>query len=138
MGFETLNLSDVVQTTGQAAPLPVAEYTLQLLSVKPNEYQEGGLSFDIVVADGQYARRRIFPTLPPPPDTNHWAAQAAAKFLSTLGIEQQAGESVLEAFSRAATNGHSKFIGTTKQYTKGNGEIKPDLQWFTVKPYAGE
>jgi hypothetical protein len=134
MGFETINLNDVQQTAGVAAPLPAAEYTLKLLSAKENEYQPGGISFDIVVTDGQYARRRVFPTLPPPPDNSHWSAQAAAKFLSTLGVEQQPGESAIDAFNRAASNGSSTFIGTTKLYTKGNGEQKPDLQWFTVKP----
>jgi hypothetical protein len=136
MGFETINLNDVQQTAGVAAPLPEATYNLKLLSAKENEYQPGGISFDIVVADGQYARRRVFPTLPPPADNSHWSAQAAAKFLSTLGIEQQPGETVIEAFNRAASNGNSTFSGKTKLYEKSNGEKKPDLLWFSIAPAA--
>jgi hypothetical protein len=137
LGFETIRLEEVVQTQGTAAPLPAAEYNLKLLSVKNDEYRPGGLSFDIVVADGNYARRRVFPTLPSPTDKDHWAAQAAAKFLTTLGIEQMPGETVLDAFNRAAGNGHANFIGTTKLYTNGKGEQKPDLVWFSVKPAIG-
>ena len=138
MGFETLRLEDVQQgTTPQAAPLPIGKYTMRLLAAKPNDFQEGGLAFDMVVDDGPYARRRVFPTLPPPPDKSHWSAQAAAKFLSTLGVEQAPGETVLEAFNRAASNGHSKFNIQTKQFTKNNGEVKPDVNWFSVEAYAG-
>lgn len=144
MSWETISLNDIQETSGKAVAPPNAEYVLRLLSVKPNQFQEGGLSFDMVIAEGPYKNRRVFPTLPAPPtapetgaiDQGHWSVQAAAKLLKTLGIEQQPGEGVIDVFNRAAQNGHATFIGTTRQYTKGNGDTKLDLSWFSVKPYA--
>jgi hypothetical protein len=141
LSFETLLVTDVEQTA-PTAPKPMpdvvdgqpVEYSLRLLSAKANIYQPGGLAFDIVVTEGPYTRRHIFPTLPAPDSKEHWAAQAAAKFLNTLGVEQIPGENFLDAFNRAAQNGHSAFIGTTKQYKSETKGVQSDLNWFSVKP----
>jgi hypothetical protein len=134
MGFETLRVEDVVQTAGTAAPLPPARYTLKLLGVAPDKYVDSKLAFDLVVADGKYARRRIFPTLPSPTSNEDWPAQVVAKLIGILGIEQQPGETIMETLNRAAGNGHSTFTAETKLYTKSNGEEKPDIVWFSIQP----
>lgn len=117
--------------------MPAAKYNLKLLSVTPDKFRDGALAFDLVVADGQYARRRIFPTLPSPTGNDDWPAQVIAKLIGVLGIEQGPGETVLETLNRAAGNGHATFQATTKQYTKGNGEVRPDIVWFSLEPAIG-
>jgi len=132
--WETINLNEIEQTKAVAAPPPEGDYTLRLIGVAPDKYDATKLAFDMVIAEGNYAKRRLFPTLPTPETTKDWPAQAAAKFLSVLGIEQNPGETILEVFNRAAGNGHSTFIGAVKHYTKTNGDVKLDLNWFSVRP----
>lgn len=134
MGWEAINLTDVEQSRGEVATLPADTYNLRLLSVSPDKYRENTLAFDIVVTDGKYARYHIFPTLPAPKDINDWPAQAAAKLLGVLGGEQLAGESVMDAFNRIASNGIAAFAGRTKQYTTGSGKTKADYEWFSSSP----
>lgn len=140
MGWESINLNDIEQSKGTFAPLPAGRYTMRLLGAKPDNYRDNVTAFDIVVDDGEYKGRRLFPTLPVPPNKDYWSAQAAAKFMKVLGIEQQPGEGVIELFNRAAQNGHSRFAASTtlRNYTKKDGTAAQDadLQWFSVEVTA--
>lgn len=139
MGFETLVLNDIEQTKGEFAPPPQGTYTLRLLGVKPSQFKEGQLDFDMAIDEGSFKGRRVFPTLPAPASNDAWSAQAAAKFASVLGIEQQPNEPVMDLFNRAAQNGHSRFTATLEIDTyiskqDNQQKSKSKMGWFSVAP----
>lgn len=125
MSWENADLSQVVeQAKTPFTPIPEGVYKLRLLGAKPDNYNPTSLALDFAVAEGQYAGRRIFPTLPDP-SVKTWSLGAASKLASALGITQnkESGEGIQEMFNRAATNGQALVQAqvTVEDFTKRDG-----------------
>lgn len=109
MSWENTQLSEVVESAKTPfTPIPEGTYKLRLLGVKPDTYRPTDLAMDFQIAEGQYAGRRIFPTLPDP-SVKSWALNAAKKLADALGVTQDTanGETIPAMLNRAASNGHA-------------------------------
>lgn len=111
---------------------------VRLLGAKTDTYQPDALAFDLVVDEGGYKNRRIFPTLPNP-TKQAWAANAAKHLASVIGITQEPGETVIAMFNRAA-QGTARFqVAVTKEvFTKRDGSegAKNNIQYFSAQAVA--
>jgi len=142
LSWETVNVNEIAPSKPtEFSVLPEGNHVFRLVGAKMDKYQTSSIALDLAVDEGAGKGRRIFPTLPAPKDNNDWPAQALAKLFGALGIEQQAGETVLDALNRASSNGHSRFTAdtTVREYTKKDGSTGQDvkLQYFSVAPIAG-
>lgn len=112
---------------------------VRLLGAKPDTYQPTSLAFDLVVDEGGYKNRRIFPTLPDP-GKYAWAANAAKHLAGVVGVTQESGETVIQMFNRAAQSGSARFsIEITKEeFTKRDGTpgSKSNVQFFSATAVA--
>lgn len=110
-----------------------------MLSAKASPYVPGRLDFDMVITEGGFKGRRIFPTLPDP-TAKPWALNAAKKLSDALGVEQLSGEDVIAYFNRAATNGHARFRApvTIDEYVDKTGvtQRKSNINFFGIMPAA--
>lgn len=137
--LELAEISDAGPTKGGSVIEPSVQI-VRLLGAKPDNYKPGALAFDLVVDEGGFKNRRIFPTLPDP-SKQAWAANAAKHLASVLGITQEPGETVPAMFNRAATTGMARFsIQVTKEdyISKKTGQpaSSNNVQFFTAQAVA--
>ena len=139
MSWENLDLGAIASTVKNPPPPPVETYTFRLLGVKRNQFDPEKIDFDLVIDEGQYKGRRVFPTLPDPSKYT-WAANAAAHLLITVfGETQQNGESPLDAFARVAATQprltaplvHDEWTGKD-----GTQKVKANIQFFQATAAA--
>lgn len=139
MSWENLSLNEVADTQPKANAMEAGTQIVRLLGAKPDSYQPTSLAFDLVVDEGGYKNRRIFPTLPDPAKYS-WAANAAKHLASVVGVAQEPGESVIALFNRAAQAGTARFsIEVTKEeFTKRDGTpgSKNNVQFFSAQAVA--
>lgn len=139
MGWETITLSEVADSGPKTGTtMEPGTQICKLLAVKPDTFQPSSLAFDLVVDEGGYKTRRVFPTLPDP-TKQAWAANAAKHFASVLGVTQNDGETVIQMFSRAAQTPARFSIEVTKEeFTRRNGEpgSKNNVSWFSAQAVA--
>jgi len=135
--WASLNLAEVnTEGEGVASEIPTGTYKLRLVGSKPSPFKEGVTDIDFVVTEGQYAKRHVFATLPPP-GAYSWVPKAAAILIKRLGITQQPGEDLVDTLSRAAANGAGLITADVQEnnYTDANGNPKvgrPKLQFFSI------
>jgi hypothetical protein len=141
LSWASLNLAEIDtdgggQSTGE---VPTGTYKLRLVGAKPNPFpnQAGTTDIDLVITEGQYARKHVFASLPAP-GSYSWVPKAAAILVKRLGITQQPGEDLVDTLSRGAANGASLITADVQEnrYTdKNTGEEKvgrPKLQFFSI------
>lgn len=139
MGWETINLNEVKDDGPKTnSVIEPSTQIVRLLGVKPDTFRPTDLAFDLVVDEGGYKNRRIFPTLPDPAKFG-WAANAAKHLASVLGVTQNDGESAIQMFNRAAATPNRFSIEVTKEeFTRRNGEpgAKNNVQYFSAQAVA--
>lgn len=138
-----LNLNEIETDgggTGTASEVPTGNYKLRLVGAKPNPFpnQVGTTDIDFVIADGKYAKRHVFASLPSPGKYS-WVPKAAAILVKRIGVTQQAGEDLVDTLSRAAANGAGLITADVEEnrYTDAAGNEKigrPKLQFFSITP----
>jgi hypothetical protein len=140
MSWDMLDLNGVTDSGPKSSAIEPSTQIVRLLGAKPDNYKPNALAFDLVVDEGTYKNRRIFPTLPDP-SKQPWAANAAKHLASVLGVTQEPGESVQAMFNRAAQSGTSRFsIQVTKEdyISKKTGEpgSANNVQFFSAQAVA--
>lgn len=141
MSWENVTLSEVADSGPKGGNTVIEPSTqiVRLLGAKADTYQPDALAFDLVVDEGGYKNRRIFPTLPNP-SKQAWAANAAKHLASVLGVSQEPGETVIAMFQRAASNPTARFSVTVtkEEFTRKNGEpgAKNNIQYFSAQAVA--
>ena len=142
MSWEQLDLNTVAESAKPAGNSVMEPGTqiVRLLGAKMDTYKPDAIAFDLVVDEGGYKNRRIFPTLPNPSnEKTAWAANAAKHLASVLGIAQEPGESVLALFNRAAqTPARFSITVTKEEFTKRDGTpgAKNNVNYFSAQAVA--
>lgn len=148
LGFETVNLSDVVLE--KPKPLGIGDYVFTLLpgsEFRINKYTEiQELNVRIAVAEGDAAGKNVFVTYPDPTAVGKksgkpmtWSAQALKKLEIALGVDSLPGENPKDYLNRVATNGAARFgasIIAGRYIKQGQTEADPEFGHFTVRPAA--
>lgn len=138
--WASLNLNEVnTEDTGgvTASEVPTGTYKMRLVGSKPNPFREGDTDIDLLIVEGQYAKRHVFASLPSPGKYS-WVPKAAAILVKRIGATQLPGEDLVDTLSRAAANGAGLITADVQENTytdKTTGEIKqgrPKVQFFSI------
>jgi hypothetical protein len=139
MSWETITLAEVADSGPKnGSTMEPGTQIVRLLAAKPDTFKPNALAFDLVVDEGGYKSRRIFPTLPDPAK-QAWAANAAKHLASVLGVTQEPGETVIAMFNRAAQTPNRFSIEVTKEeFTRRDGTpgSSNNVQFFTAQAVA--
>jgi hypothetical protein len=128
MSWENIDLTNV--PTGMEI-LPKGTYTFSVLpGAKFSEKSAGRVEFQLAVAAGEFAGKKIF-TSYPNPDEYPWSPAVFKRLTVAIGTDVEAGENPVTYLNRVA-NLHVDF--EVKHRTDSTGVERADVNLFAPKP----
>lgn len=132
-----MSWADIDLSTISTAITPVAEnpdgYIFELLpGAKTSDYDPNKIEAQAAIVEGEFAGRKLYFSFPDPAK-QEWSPRILRRFLESLGLDPEAGETPVQALNRGAALRFKAPVKHRKNTEEG-APPKVDLDIFHVRP----